>query len=399
MRTRSVILSILCLAVIALSACSSGGGDQAATPPAEATTLNGMVSKGPIQSGTVTVFAIISGAVDTSAPIGQGQTDSDGNFSVDLGPNQGPVLLEVTGGSFTDEVSGLSVNLNAPLHTIVPDVPAGSITTVTATPLTELAFRRAKGGGELTAASIKSSNDSIATTFGLKDIVSTLPFPNGNTDDQKKYAAVCGAFSQLLNDNKGAGETLDDALVRLFGKMGSEMESGGKLSTDSTVMINGAITNFNASAGNVTGATVPTLFMPTAGVLTLATFGIPSVIFGIDVTIALPAGVIVDADPLTGEAAAGVVSISGVAAVTGSGLSVAKYTPASIGVPALLHIVMVNNLGFGLGEFVTIQFSTTTGATFPMTSQFFVTSFLAKGFDGAGLAGVIAAPAAIEGVL
>ena len=186
--------------------------------------------------------------------------------------------------------------------------------------------------------------------------------------------------------------------MRLIGKLGDEMETGGKLSTDSTVMINGAISNFSNSIFNVTGATVAPLPTPTAGVLKLATNGIPSVIFGIDVTIALPAGVIVDADPLTGEAAAGVVSISGAAAVGTSSLVVAEYTPASIGVPALLHIVMVNNLGFGLGEFVTIQFTTTTGGIFPLTNQFFAVSFFAKGFNGAALSGVTAAPLSVEGI-
>ncbi len=324
-----------------------------------------MVSKGPIQSGTVKVFAINFGAPDLSTPIGQAQTDTGGNYSIDLGSYQGPVLVEVTRGSFTDEVSGTSVALNAPLRTMIPDVQTGSAITAAVTPMTELAFRKATGAGPLSADSINNANASVASTFGLKDIISTLPDPNGGTDDQKKYAFACGTFSQLINDNKGARESLEDALVRLIGKMGDEKEHGGKLSTDSTVLINGAITNFSSSISNVTGVTVGPLTTPTAGVLKLATVGIPFVIFGIDMTIALPAGVIVDADPLTGEATAGVVSISGVAAVGNNSLVVAKYTPASIGLPALLHIAMLNDLGFGLGEFVTIQFKRPPGRSSP----------------------------------
>src|SRR6185369_8403472 len=106
-----------------------------------------------------------------------GQTDDNGNFSIDIAAPLGPVAVEVTGGSFTDEVSGASVALNVPLHVIVPDVPGGSITTVAATPLTELAFRQAKGAGDLTADSINKANASITSIFGLGDIVSTLPAP------------------------------------------------------------------------------------------------------------------------------------------------------------------------------------------------------------------------------
>lgn len=395
-RARYVIVSILCFTVIALSGCGRGGDTAAPSPPPPDTILNGMVSKGPIRSATVTLFNVSFGAMDAASPLGQGQTGDNGNFSVDIVSSQGPAVVEVTGGSFTDEVSGLSVNLNAPLHTVVPVVPAESITTVATTPLTELAFRKAKGSG-LTAESISSANASIAATFGLRDIVSTLPTPNGETIDQKKYATACGAFSQLVNDNKGAGETLDDALSRLMTQMGDEMEASGKLSTDSIVMINRAIATFSSSVSNATGATLDTLPLPTSGLLRLTATGAPASIFGIDTTISLPPGVILDSDPVTGQTADGVVTISGVAAVGSNTLSVAKFTPAAIGTPAQVHIVLLNSSGFGLGEFLTIQFNTTAGATFPLSSQFSVVSFFAKGSNGAGLAGVGATPS-VEGI-
>jgi len=352
-----------------------------------------VASKGPIKSATVKLFDVTFGAVDTSSPLGVGQTDDNGNFSIDIASHQGPAVVEVTGGSFTDEVSGASVALNVPLHTIVPDVPGGTITTAATTPLTELAFRQAKGAGDLNADSINKANASIASMFGLGDIVSTLPAPGGS-DDQKKYAAACGAFSQLVFDNRRLGESPDGALTRLLTQMGDEMEATGKLSTDSTVMINSAILNFSGS--NAVGATL--LPVPTSGVLKFGTTGAPSVIFGIDVTIALPPGVIVDADPLTGQTANGVVTISGGAAVGSNPVSVAKYTPAAIGTPGQLHIALLNSAGFGLGEFVSVQFSTTTGANFPLSNQFSTVNFLAKGSNGAGLAGVTSAPLSVEGM-
>lgn len=399
MRMKYPIIPILFFAMIAVHGCSRGG-EETATPPAPqpTTTLNGIVSKGPIGGATINVYAINFGAADMSAPIGSGQTSDGGNYSIDLAAYTGPVLVEVTGGSFTDEVSGVPVALNAPIHTIISNVPSGSITTAAVTPFTELAFRKAKGSGALTEDSITSANSSIASTFSLKDIVSTLPAPNGETNDQKKYAAACGAFSQLLNDNKGAGETLDDALVRLIGKMGDEVEQGGKLSADSTVMINGAITTFSGSVNNTTGATLDALPMPTNGQIVLSTAGTPNVVAGIDMTINLPAGVILDADPVTGETAAGVVSVSGEAAVGSSSLAVAKYTPAAIGASATLHIVLINVSGFHLGEFATVNFGLATGAGFPVSGAFAVTNFSAKALNGSTLSGITAVPSTVAGL-
>jgi hypothetical protein len=399
MRVKYPIIPILFFAMIAVHGCSRGGGETATPPtPQPTATLNGIVAKGPIGGAAVNVYAINFGTADMSAPIGSGQTSDGGNYSIDLAAYTGPVLVEVTGGSFTDEVSGLPVALNAPIHTIVPNVPSGSITTAAVTPFTELAFRRAKGSGALTEDSITSANASIASTFGLKDIVSTLPAANGETDDQKKYATACGAFSQLINDNRGPSETLDDSLARLIGKLGDEEEHGGKLSTDSTVMINGAISNFSGSVNNTTGTTLDTLPLPTSGLLVLSTAGTPNIMAGVDVTVNLPAGVILNADPITGETASGVVSVSGEALVGSNNLAVAKYTPASIGTPARLHIVLVNVSGFRLGEFATVQFDLATGAGFPLSSAFTVMSFSAKGLDGSGLSGMSAVPSAEAGI-
>jgi hypothetical protein len=394
-----LIIPVLYLAVTALSGCSGGDGSTAATtvaPPQSKTTLTGMASKGPIQAGSVQAFAVSLGAVDTSAPIGQGVTDAGGNYTIDIGSYQGPVMVEVTGGTFTDEVSGATVTLKTPLRAIFSNVSTGT-KTVAVTPMTELAFRKAKGSGSLTADTISKANSSVATTFGLKDIVSTLPVAGAASGDQKKYAAACGTFSQLVNSSRRSGESLDDALSRVVAQMGDEQEQGGSLSTDSIAMINTAVSDFNNSGKNGTGSTIDPIPTPTSGLLKLGTAGTVSVIAGIDLTLNLPAGIIVDADPITGVVADGVVTISGVAAVGTRNVTVAKYTPAAIGVPAKLHVIMANGLGFPLGEFVTILFDLTTGASFPVANAFSVTSFFAKGLDGAGLSGITATPLSVAG--
>src|SRR5512144_780462 len=221
MKARDIIIPIISLAVLAMSGCSNGGEEPPA-PPQPATTLNGMASKGPIQAGTVKVYAVSFGAPDLSAPIAQAQTDSGGNYSIDVGSYVGSALVEISDGTFVDEVSGTTIAIKTPLHVAVADIKTADTTIAAVTPMTELAFRKAMGAGQLTTDSINSANAAVASTFGLKDIVSLLPTSNNGDADGKKYAAACGVFSQLLNDNKGASESMDDALARLITQMGDE---------------------------------------------------------------------------------------------------------------------------------------------------------------------------------
>jgi hypothetical protein len=108
---------------------------------------------------------------------------------------------------------------------------------------------------------------------------------------------------------------------------------------------------------------------PTAGVLKLNSIGAAN-IGGLDMMVNLPAGITVDADATTGEAAAGAVTASGAAAGTNS-LASAKLIPATTTSPAQLHVVVVNANGFGEGECVTIKFNVNANATFPADKSAF----------------------------
>jgi len=148
------------------------------------------------------------------------------------------------------------------------------------------------------------------------------------------------------------------------------------------------------------GASAP-LPVPTKGVLKMATAGAAGTIAGIDLTVTLPSGVTVAADPITGEVTNGVVTASGVAAVTTFGtqnLITGSFAPASSVTPGQLHIVIANVPGFNLGEFATVQFDLATGTSLPAANAFSVTSFLAKGLDAADLSGITAAPVSVSGI-
>jgi hypothetical protein len=336
----------------------------------------------------VKVFAIRDGAADTSVPLNLGQTDDGGIYTVDVGDYKGAVMVEVSGGSFKDEVSGAQVALKKPMRAILSGASTGT-NAVAVTPITHLASKIAEGRGALTAAAIDDANVKMSAMFQLADIVKTMPVAGGAVD-QKKYADACGVISQLANDGKRAGESLDDSLARVMGEMETEMAQSGGLSGDTLNRINAAVTKFDKSGAT---ATAP---LPAGGMIKIGTAGATNAIGAIDMTISLPDGTIVAADTATGDAIVGTVTISGVAAVGTNKLLSAKVTPASGVAPARLAISMSNAAGFGRGECVTIGFIMFPGAAFPANAAAFsVTGFVARGPDGLPISGVTAAPTSL----
>jgi len=249
---------VLCLAILALTGCG-GGSTTSTTSASGSTVISGLASKGPINKGAVKVFAVRNGIEDTAAPIGQGQTDAAGHYSIDVGAYKGPVVVEVSG-SFTDEVDPTTtVTLQNPLRAVFSNVSTGA-NTVAVTPMTELACKKAKrAGAKLTKAAIDDANTTMAAKFNLTDIVSTLPVAGGSKAGEKEYAAACGTISQLANNNKKltSGKKLDDALTDVMSKMESEIEDRGDLSDDSVNELNAAGAEFSHSDKNKSGTEAP----------------------------------------------------------------------------------------------------------------------------------------------
>lgn len=107
---------------------------------------------------------------------------------------------------------------------------------------------------------------------------------------------------------------------------------------------------------------------PTRSILKLSTQGVlpqGTQLSGLGVTIQLPTGTTVATDstaPVT--VSSGVVTISGVAAQAGkSAMLPPVYKPATSTAPGTLEIVIAGN--FGVGEFATVNCSTSSGSTPP----------------------------------
>ncbi|HNQ36132.1 MAG TPA: hypothetical protein PKN80_08740, partial [bacterium] len=130
-----IILAAVTLAFAA--GCGGGGGGSSVRLD---TNLLGLASKGPIEGGTVSIYAL-DAAGNQGALLGTAITDDDGSYSIDIGGYQGNVLVQVTGGTYLDEATNLPVAFAGTLRAALTNV-TGTVS-VAVTPLTELAVLQA----------------------------------------------------------------------------------------------------------------------------------------------------------------------------------------------------------------------------------------------------------------
>jgi hypothetical protein len=172
-------------------------------------TMTGMISgtavKGPVGGATVTAYAIANGMM--GAQLGSAPTDAAGNFSVPMGTYAGSVMLQMTGGSYTDEATGSTMPMLAGdvMAACLPALAAGSTTTgIVVTPVTSMASARAKAmTGGMTDANIATAHAALGTYFTVSDVLHTMPMDPtvagaGSTasQDQKNYGMAIAAMSQ-----------------------------------------------------------------------------------------------------------------------------------------------------------------------------------------------------------
>ena len=178
---------------LVLVACGGGGsGDPVAVT---STTINGSVVKGPVTGATVTVKNAATGAV-----LGTTTTAAGGSYTLAV-PFSGDVIVEVSGGTYTDEATNANTPLSAPLKVVL--AANGSNVTGVVTPLTTMAYTSAfGGGGAVTAAAFNTQAASVASQFKLNGInlATTTPVVTGSLND---YGKALAGVSQYLKLNSG----------------------------------------------------------------------------------------------------------------------------------------------------------------------------------------------------
>ena len=267
MRTRSLTGLLLSLLVLVMVGCGGGGSDQ----PAGAV-LSGTAMKGPIAGGTVKVFEVVSSATLNprtgiprygSTALAETTTGSDGNYSLAIPASfrSGSLLVQITGGSYTDEATGQSRDvatqfgangLRAVFGNVSGAVRRGEALKSAVTPFTEMAV--ADAGPNPTDLAIRNSNTKIAAAFGLPDIINTLPldptkaFPAGASAAAQQYALALATISQYQKDF-GAGLPLSDIFTALTTQINTPANNGG-LAPATEVQVDASSNNFAGSANN-----------------------------------------------------------------------------------------------------------------------------------------------------
>ncbi|WP_230625927.1 hypothetical protein, partial [Photobacterium leiognathi] len=94
-----------------------------------------------IDGATVQAYALnVDGTLGEAVSRGEVTTDADGHFLIKVFDRSTPVILVATGGSYTDEATGESIEMGSDtLRTALPDVTAAN--DVAITPVTELAVQ------------------------------------------------------------------------------------------------------------------------------------------------------------------------------------------------------------------------------------------------------------------
>jgi hypothetical protein len=251
------------VAALLLAGCGggSGGGIDATTPSAQGTTMSGNVIKGPVSGATVQAFAVSGGAM--GAPISSTTTDVNGAFTMSMGNYAGPVMLQMNGGTYTDEATGspMAMGPGDMMTAVLPTIAGGTtVTGVAVTPLTAMAQAMAQRmAGGLTDANITAANTAVGNYFLVHDILHTQPVnplvpgsATGATPDMMNYGMTLAAMSQYA---KGAGMTNSSGFVTAMMNDAADGMMDGKASGAAVTMGGGMSAGGpSTTAGGMMGA-------------------------------------------------------------------------------------------------------------------------------------------------
>lgn len=284
--TRSAAHGLLVLTSLALAACGGGGSGSSGTvvtpPPPVSGTVSGTAVKGPVNGATVTAYGISNGTMGTK--IASAGTDPQGNFSLSMGTYSGPVMLQMSGGTYTDEAGGSSMSmLSGDIMTaVLPTMAAGAaVSGIQLTPLTSMAQSMAQRlSGGMTDANIAAANAALERYFMVTDILHDVPMNplvpgsgNAATQDAINYGMTLAAMSQQARSqgmssssamvtammNDASDSIMDGRMPGSAVMMGGMGTSTAMPATAGTSGMASAMSTFMASAQNRSGVTATTM--------------------------------------------------------------------------------------------------------------------------------------------
>ncbi|HAL39579.1 MAG TPA: hypothetical protein DCP03_16305 [Polaromonas sp.] len=270
------------VALLVASGCGGGGGvDVAGVGSGGTGAISGTATAGPISNATITAYSINGGQM--GAQIATAATDVNGNFTMAIGSYAGPVMLQASGGSYTDEATGTVMPMAAAdaMTAVMPTVAAGATNSgIQVTPVTAMAQAMAQHmNGGMTDANIAAANTAMGNNFSVSDILHIRPMNplvagsgTGVSQDAQNYGMTLAAMSQYA---KTLGLTTSSTMVTammndatdgiLDGKAGATSVqmggmAGGMLpATAGTSGMGAAMNAFMNSTQNKSGVTTVTL--------------------------------------------------------------------------------------------------------------------------------------------
>lgn len=200
-----LVVNFFCLFVAACGGDGGGGGGDLA-PPRPITNANGYAVDAVIEGGTVTVYSWENGV--KGAILGTAVTDENGYYDISLQSGAQPILLELTGGAYTEEASGrrISLKVDQVLRAVVNY--GGDDISIMVTPYTNLAtalatFYIEKAGYNVENAITSAISEVTGTTVFniLTEYPVNITLPESQTDnltDGHMYGFFCAALSSWM---------------------------------------------------------------------------------------------------------------------------------------------------------------------------------------------------------
>ena len=202
-----------------LTACGGGGGNTL-PPTVPGGSASGTVLDGLILDGTVTAYDFSGGS--KGAVLGEATTDgTTGAYTLPLQVESRPILLEITGGYYTEEAapagSATTVTLDSgDKLTALVNYTTGESLTVSITAYTHLAAGLAEyeiAHGVPVATAIDDANQRVSQFAGV-DIIHTTPLEitdianaSASPTPGIEYGFLAAAISQWVSTHTPAGAT------------------------------------------------------------------------------------------------------------------------------------------------------------------------------------------------
>lgn len=252
---RIAFLFLACSMVLApfLSGC---GDDDNPTAPPGPTPASGNVNKAPIAGASVTIHQLnADGSINPAVVAGPFTTDAIGNWSGNIPAGAtGPFVMVSTGGTYTDEATGIFVTIPG-TQEMYGIYQSGACAVTPLSHSTYLATVDLIAGGETLNGAITQATSSSTTPFGFSFTTTTPSDGTAATTNQKKYAALLGGLSVLMDTNAALAPFVSTPRMDLVLALAADMADGKLDGLD----LNGAAIQVPTDATGTTFAALPAL--------------------------------------------------------------------------------------------------------------------------------------------